>query len=151
MWPVKPQMVMQSNGPNGPMLIQNKMSKKQIVPQEHDRKCQATKCYKKIDKNSQTSVMQSVTRSSNKKVIGLSMDKNCQATRCAYNDSYGHSTVKVCSDKNCQEIIQPVMPEMNMWLPKPAIRRLCSDKNCQSTGCYKKYEDTKYDKNCQSV
>ena len=55
-------------------------------------------------------------------------DKNCQDTvsykkqkKCEYNDSKGQSTVKVCSDKNCQE--------MNVWLPKPAVpyeyRRLC--------------------------
>ena len=60
---------------------------------------------------------------------------------------------KMCSDKNCQENINmwPVIPEMNMQLPKPAVqyqyRRLCNDKNCQSTRCYKKRN---YNKNCQS-
>ena len=53
-----------------------------------DKKCQATKCYKKIDKISQTSVMHpkkpakdmwSVTTSSKKKLIGLAKDKNCRA------------------------------------------------------------------------
>ena len=45
-----------------------------------------------------------------------------------------------CFDKECQENInmQPGMPEKNMQLLKPAIRRLGSDKNCQSTRCYKK-------------
>ena len=108
-----------------------------------DKKCQAIKCYKKIDKNCQTSVkwpvkppihMQSVTRSAS--------DKNYQATisyqkqkKCEYDDSKSQSTVNY--DKNCQENeiinMQPVKPEMNVWLFKPAIRRLCNDKNCQST------------------
>ena len=43
MLPVKPQMNMQSNGPA--MLIQHKMSKKQIMPQEDDKNCQSTKYY----------------------------------------------------------------------------------------------------------
>ena len=80
----------------------------------------------------------------------LSKDRNCQATICEYNDSKGQSTVKVCSNQNCQEIMQPVVPEMNMWLPKAAVlykyRTLCNDKNCQSTRCYNKRN---YDKNCQ--
>ena len=80
----------------------------------------------------------------------LSKDKNFQATICEYNDSKGQSTVKVCSDKNCQEIMQPVMPEMNAQLPKPAIKRLCSDKECQSTRCCS-YKKRNYDKNCQSA
>ena len=63
------------------------------------------------------------------------------------------------SDKNFQENqninMQLVKPPMDMWLPKPAVQykyqRLCRDKNCQSTRCYKKYEDTKCDKNCQAM
>ena len=106
MQPVKPAMDMQSNRPAVP--IQNKMSKKQIMPQEDDgncqvnikpvtlklcadKKCQATKHYKKVDKNCQTTDMQpvkpplhmwSVTRSSDKKLAGSASDKNCQATIC---------------------------------------------------------------------
>ena len=49
----------------------------------------------------------------------------------------------------------PVMPELNMWLAKPAIRRLYSDNNCQSKRCYKKKSPGRpmydYDKNCQSA
>ena len=68
MWPVKPAKDMRSNRP--PVPIQNKMTKKsKIMPQEDDKnclstkyygsmcvdkKCQATKCYKKVDKNCQT-------------------------------------------------------------------------------------------------
>ena len=49
------------------------------------------------------------------------------------------------SDKDYQESINlsPVKPQMDMQLPKPAIRRLCNDKSCQSTRCYKKMN---YDK-----
>ena len=62
-------------------------------------------------------------------------------------------------DKNCQGNqninMWPVKPEMDMWLPKPAITRLCSDKNCQSTRCFKKRCPVRpmyvYDKNCQSA
>ena len=59
----------------------------------------------------------------------------------------------MCSDKNCQKHINmwPVMPEMNMQLPKLEVlyqyRRLCNDKNCQSIRCSEKKN---YDKNCQS-
>ena len=68
-----------------------------------DKKCQANKYYKEIDKNSQTSVMQPLKpqmdvqlkkpakKSSNKKLIGL--NKNCKATihckkqkKCEYKD-----------------------------------------------------------------
>ena len=91
--------------------------------------------------------MWSGTRSSNKQLIGLASDKNCQATICEYDDFKSQSCM--CFDKKCQENtnMQPVKPEMNMWLPKPAIKRLCNDKNSQSTRCYKKRN---YDKNCQS-
>ena len=106
-----------------------------------DKKCQATKCYKKIDKNSQTNVMGSVTRSSNKKLIGSAKDKNCQATisykkqkKCEYDDFESQTTVKMYSDKNFQGNINmwPVMPEMNV---QNKYRRLCSNKNCQSARC----------------
>ena len=89
------------------------------------------------------------------KHVPLHKDKNCQATISEYDDFKGQSSMS--SDKNCQENInkQSVTNTNNMWLPKAAVlhkyRRLCSAKNCQSTRCYKKYEDTKYDKNCQSA
>ena len=72
-----------------------------------------------------------IMNSNNKKLVGLAKDKNCQAT------------VKMCSDKKCQENInmQSVTNTNDMQLPKPAVpyeyRRLCKDKNCQSTRCYK--------------
>ena len=82
------------------------------------------------------SVMQSVTmkidvqskkpamKSNNKKSSGLASDKNCQDTisNCEYNDSKSQSTMKVCSDKKCQENInmQPVKPQMDVQLTQPA-------------------------------
>ena len=70
MWPKKPQRDVQSNEPV--MLIQHKRLKKHM-PQEDDKncqskefyglkvcadkKCQASMCYKKIDKNCQTNVI----------------------------------------------------------------------------------------------
>ena len=65
----------------------------------------------------------------------------------------------MCSDKNCQENqntnMWQVKPQVDMWSKEPAMQSsfkkkhvpLCSDKNCQSTRCYKKYENTKHDKN----
>ena len=47
--------------------------------------------------------MKPAMKASNKKLIGVSKDKNCQATICEYNDSKSQSTVRMCSDKNCQE------------------------------------------------
>ena len=168
----------------GVTLIQHKMSKKQIVPQEEDKncqeninmrpvkskvcadkKCQATKCYKK------TSDVWPVKPEMNVQLPKpavlyqyrrLSKDKKCQSTVCEYDDFESQSKVKMCSDKICQENInmQPVMPDiMNVQLPKPAVlckcRRLCSDKNCQSTRCCKKKSPMRpvhtYDRNCQSV
>ena len=86
------------------------------------------------------------------KYVPLYKDKNCQATICEYNDSKSQSSR--WSDKNCQEIMWPVMPEMDMWLPKPAVlykySSLCNDKNCQSTKCYS-YKKKNYDKNCWSA
>ena len=109
-----------------------------------------------------------------KKHISLYNDKNCKDTiscktqkKCEYDDSKRQSTVKyMCYDKNYQEIKRPKKPksvmwsvtkEMDMWLAKPASRRLCSDKSCQSTRCssLKKKSPVrpmnKYDKNCQSM
>ena len=84
-------------------------------------------------------------------------DKNCQDTMCEYDDYKSQSTMKKCSDKNCQENRRPKKPrshmwsvtkETDMWLPKPA--RLCSDKHCQSTRCYKNMNLRRpmYNKNC---
>ena len=79
-------------------------------------------------------------------------DKNCQDTMCEYDDSKSQSTMKKCSDKNCQENeniemrpkktkshMQSMTNADDMQLPKPAIRRLCNDKTWKSTKCYKKY------------
>ena len=69
----------------------------------------------------------------------------------------------MCSDKHCQENqninMWSVKSQMDMQSKEPAMQSsfkkkhvpLCRDKNCQSTRCYKKYEDTKYDKNFQSM
>ena len=54
-------------------------------------------------------------------------DKKCQATKC----------YKETSD------MQLVKPQMDMWLPKPAVlyqyRRLSKDRDCQATIC--EYDD----------
>ena len=123
---------------------------KQILPQEDDKncqstkyyasmctdkKCQTTKCYKKVDKNCQTSDIQLVEP----KIDVQSMPRlaKIQSSYKKYQDGF-KSQFSICSDKNYQENINmwSVMPEMDMQLPKPAIRRLCNDKNCQSTRCY---------------
>ena len=139
-----------------------------------DKKCQPTKCYKKIDKNCQITNMQPVKpqmdvqlkkpaklKSSYKKKDELKYvykNKNCQDTICECDDFESQSTVRLCSDMNCQKITKmwTVMPEiMNMQSSKPAIRRVCNDKNCQSKRCYKKKIPVRpmydYDKNCQSA
>ena len=127
---------MQSNG--SAMLIHHKMTKKsKIVPQEDDKNCQSKKYYgsmcsdKKCLENiniwpmkpqMEVQLKKPASKPCDKKSIGRASDKNCQATICEYDD------FQMCSDKDCQENI-------NMWLPKPAIRRLCSEKNCHSTRC----------------
>ena len=153
MWPMKHKMDMWSNGPA--MLIQHKMSKKQIVPQEDDKNCQSAKYYepnkdqvksmcsdKKCKENinmqpvkpqmdmqfkKPAPLMQSTFK---EKHVPLYKDKNCQATIFVYDDSKSQSTMKMCSDKNCQEIInmQSVTNTNDMQLSKPT--RLCNDKNC---------------------
>ena len=126
-----------------------------------DKKCQATKCYKKVAKNCQITNMQqlksemdmqskepAMQSSFKKKHISLCKDKNCQSTWC-----YGKkSPVRpvYSNDKNCQEIpnvqmrpkkplslMQSVTKISVMWLPKPAME--------QST-----YKLNKDNKNCQS-
>ena len=161
----KPAKVMQSE--RSAMEIQHNMLKEQEIVNRKpvkskgcaDKKCQATKYYKEIDKNCQTSVMQPVKpqmdvwsekpamKSSSKKSIGL--NKNYKATmshkkqkKCEYKDY--KSQVSRNSDKNCQEIKRPRKPRnvmcsvtnTDVWLPKPA--RLCSDKHCQSARCSRK-------------
>ena len=77
-----------------------------------------------------------------KQIVPQENDKSSQSIK-QVKSKHGYlnsqSTVKKCSGKNCQENkninMQSVIKEMDMWLPKPAIRRLCSDKNCQSTKC----------------
>ena len=160
MWPMKPKKDMQSNG--SAMLIQYKMSKKQIVPQKDDKNCQSKKYYgsKCSDKNCKENKnidmwpvkpqMKVQSKKSAMKLIGLASDKNCQATISDKKQK------KI--DKNCQTSdMRSVTNTNNMWLPKPAIRRLCSDKNWQSIRCYSFKKKSpmrpihKYDKNCQSV
>ena len=170
MWPKKPQMDIQSNGPT--MLIQHKMTKKSnIVPQADDKNCQSIKNVKSKfdDLNSQSTVkmcsdkkyqenidMQLVEsqmdvwlkkpaklQSSYRKKDELKYvyeDKNFQDTIC-------HKTQKKI-DKNFQTSdMQSVINTDNMWLPKPAVpyeySRLCKDKNYQSTRCYKKRNNHK--------
>ena len=92
-----------------------------------NKKCQATKCYKKVNKTCQTSDMWPVKlqmdmwskepamqSSFKKKHVPLCKDKNCLSPKFI---KY------MCSDKTCQEniIMQPEMPERDMWLPKPAV------------------------------
>ena len=129
-----------------------------------DKKCQA-------DKNCQTtsvirpkkplSDMWSVTKKTDVQLLKpavlhqyrqLSKHKNCQATVCEYNDSKSQSIEyyesKICSDKKCQEHInmQPVMPEMDMQLLEPAIRRMCSEKILSLEVTSFTNEDTKFEK-----
>ena len=162
--PKKPRKDMQSNG--SAMLIQHDMLKKQEIVARRpvkskmcaDKKCQATKYYKEIDKNCQAEKsvimhlvkpqkdMQLKKRAAkdkncqvimcNKRQVPLSKDNSCKSTR-VYRKS-------VCSDKNCQEnennVMQSVTKKMDVWLPKPVpyeYRRLCKDKKCQSSRCYK--------------
>ena len=63
-----------------------------------DKKCQATKCYQKADKNYQTSDLQQVKPEKDRwlpksAITRLCSDKNCQSTRCYRKKNY---------DKNCQ-------------------------------------------------
>ena len=177
MWPKELQMDMWSNGPamliqhkmskkhvpqEDDKNCQENINRRQVKSKMcTDKNCQATKCSKKVGKRCQTTNMCPVKSQMDVQLPKpavlyhyrrLSKDKNCQATICEYNDSKSQSTVSMCSDKNGQEneIINlwPEMPEVNVWLPKPAIRRLCSEKNCQSTRCYKKKNYNKY---CKSV
>ena len=163
MQPVKPKKHVWLNKPA--MLIQHKMQKKQIVPQEDNKHCQINRTQLKSkmcsNKNCQENENIDVwpvkmqmdvwskkptIKSSNKKLIGLAKEKKCQATACENNDSKSESFK--CSDINCQEIIhmQSVTKKSDVCLPKPVIRRFCKDKTCQSTRCYK---ERNYDKNCQ--
>ena len=145
-----------------------------------DKKCQATKCYKKVNKNCQTTNMQPVKpkmdmqskeptmqSSFKKKHVPLCKDKTCQSTRCYRKKSpvrpmYGNG-------KNCQEIknvqIRPKKPISNMQsVTKSSIpigkqvnhkKCLSNDKNCQSARKYSKeceYTMCLCDgKNCQSA
>ena len=83
--------------------------------------------------------------------VHIEDDKNCQINRRPLKS-------KMYADKKCQAEtfdIQPMKPQMDIWLPKPALRRLCKDKNCQSTRCYSSKKKSpvrpmyNYDKNCQ--
>ena len=128
-----------------------------------DKKCQASKCYKKVYKNCQTTNMQPVEShvdmqskepamqaSFKKKHVPLCKDKNYQSTRCYRKKSpvrrmYGY-------DKNCQEIpnvqMRPKKPISNIQsVTKSSIpirkqvnhkKCLCHGKNCQSARKYSK-------------
>ena len=94
-------------------------------------------------------------------------DKNCQSgknVKYKYDDVDSQFTLTQCSDKKCQEIMQPVKPQMDMQLKKPArlqssykkkdeLKYAYEDKNCQDTTS--EYNDSKcqsfkcLDKNCQ--
>ena len=80
-----------------------------------------------------------------------------QDTMCEYDNSKCQSTMKKCSDKNCQENenieIRPKKAKSHMWsmthtndiqLPKPAIKRLCNDRNCQLPDVIRNIEDAIY-------
>ena len=56
-----------------------------------------------------------MTRKSEKQIVPQEDDKNFQINRIPLKS-------KMCSDKKCQENtnIWPVMPEMDVWLKKPA-------------------------------
>ena len=132
----------------------NEQSNVTCTRKNKNKNCQAEKCDMQAVKFQMDMwLKQPAIKSSNKKLIGLSKDKNCQSmkkNKSKYDDLDSLFTVIKCSDKKCQENIhmQPVRPQPDVQLPKPAIRRLCSDKNCQSTRCYKKRN---HDKNFQSV
>ena len=131
-----------------------------------DKKYQATKCYKKVDKNCQITYMWPVKPemkiqskepamqySFKKKHIPLCKDKNCESTRCYRKKSPVRPMYD--NDKNCQEIpnvkmrpkwpishMQSVTKTSVMWLPKPAMEqstyKLNQDsKKCQSPKCFK--------------
>ena len=87
-----------------------------------------------------------------KSQVIICIDKTCQyrclksPRRPVCNDRKCPSTVqKMCSvDKNCQENMRPMKPQINRQLAKRAtVRRLCKDPPCQSTRCYKKHSDPK--------
>ena len=164
MWPVKPAMNMWSRGSAVP--IQHKMSMKQIVPQEADKKCQATKYYKKVDKNCQTTNLQPVKTqmdmwskepamqsSFKKKHVPLCSDKNCQSNLNTLSVTW---TVNLCGRRS-QEVICGQWPSPSIPVRKQVIYKKCNsdDKNCPSARKYsKKCEYTKClcdDKNCQSA
>ena len=152
--PKKPTNDMQSNRPAVP--IQNKMSKKHIMPQEDDKNCQVymkpmkSKLYS--DKKCQENI--------DMQPVKFQMDMQSKKLANLQSTYKKKDQVKsICSDKNCHEIpnvqmrpkkpishMQSVTKINDMQLPQPAITRLCSDKKCQSTGCYKKKN---YDKNSQ--
>ena len=131
-----------------------------------DKKYQATKCYKNVDKNCKITNMRTVKpemhmwskehtmqSSFRKKHLPLCKDKNCQSTRCYRKKNPVRPMYD--NDKNCQEILnvqmRPKKPISHMLsvtktsvtqLPKPAmeqsIYKLNQDiKNCQSPICFK--------------
>ena len=109
--------------------------------------------------------MQSVTKKMGVQLKKpAAMDKNCHVTMCnkkqvpLYKDNSCKSTRiyrrSVCSDKNCQENenidMQPVKPQMNVQLKKPAMKSsnkklIESNKNCEATISCKKQKECEYD------
>ena len=130
-----------------------------------DKKGQATKYYKEIDKNCQTNgIMQPVKPqmgvwsekptkqySFKKKHTPLFKGNSCKSIRIHNKSKY--------FDKYCQEnennVMWSVTNTNDVWLLKAVVpyeyRSMHNDKNCQSTRCYKSPVRPvyKYDKNCQ--
>ena len=116
---------------------------------EDDKACQINRRPVKSKKDMWLKKQAKLQSSFKKKELKyMYKDKNCHDTMCEYDGPKSESTMKKCSDKNCQTgVMRPNTTKSHMWsvtkktdvqLPKPAIRRLCNDKNCQSTRCYKK-------------
>ena len=109
MWPKKPKKDMQSNG--SAMLMQHKMSKKQIVPQKEDKNCQEN-----IHRRPMKSKMYA--------------DKICQAAKMSnkcYEAKAAQKSYAVSDQYRC------VVTQTSSTY---VYSRLCNDKNCQSTRCY---------------
>ena len=153
MWPQRPNSCnLQSKEPANRYKQSNQVKLNQLV-MEDDKNCQINRRPVKSKKDMQLKKPAKLESSYKEKELKyIYEDKNCQDTMCEYYDSKSQSAMKKCSDKNCQENenieMRPKKPRSHMksvtkktdvWLPKPAIRRLCNDKNCQSIRCYKKY------------
>ena len=101
MWPVKPEMDVQSKEPQF-------IFKKKHVPLCSDKNCQSTKCYRKKSpvrtrcsnaKNCQSTMWPNKPISNPAMEQSNPEDKNCQSTRCFKKKC---PMRPVCNDKNCQ-------------------------------------------------